>query len=188
MTVQDWQETPPVITDGSITLRVWQKADAPAVLAACQDLDIQHWLPIQVPYLEEHARAFVTDFAAQEWSSGQGAPFAVIDASTDELLGSASLKDIDLDARVSEGGYWVAPWARGRNVALRAMRLLCGWALTDLDLERVQFVVDPTNRASRSVLDHLGAAWEGLLPDAEVIHGTSRETALYSLTRENLTA
>lgn len=186
MTQQQHQAVPPTLAEGSIALRGWQETDASAVLAACQDQDIQHWLPVPVPYLEEHARGFVTEFATQEWTSGQGTPFAVVDASTGDLLGAAGLKDIDLAAKVAEGGYWVAPWARGHRVAFRAMRLLCDWAFTDLNLRRVEFFVEPANKASCSVVEQLGATWEGLLPDREVIHGTARETARYALAPENL--
>lgn len=188
MTEQDWQSTPPELTDGSITLRVWRDEDAAAVLAACQGPDIQHWLPLPVPYLEEHAHGFVIDFATSEWSSGQGAPFAVVDSGSQVLLGSAGLKDIDLNGKVAEGGYWVAPWARGQRVALRAMRLICEWAYTELGLDRVEFFVEPGNRGSRFVIEKLGAVREELIADMEVIHGTSRDMARYALARDSFAA
>jgi RimJ/RimL family protein N-acetyltransferase len=139
-----------------------------------------------VPYLEEHAHGFVTDFATQQWSSGEGAPFAVVDAGNGDLLAAVSFKNIDLTGMVAEGGYWVAPWARGRHVASRAMRLVCNWAFTDLGLRRVEFLVEPANKASCSVVEHLGATLEGILPEPEVIQGTSRETVRYALTSESL--
>ena len=106
------------------------------------------------PLLAEHAHGFVIDFARQEWSSSQGAPFAVLDAGSNVLLGSAGLKDIDFDGKVATGGYWVAPWARGQRVALRAMRLVCEWAYTGLGLDRVEFFVEPSNRGSCSTVEH----------------------------------
>lgn len=177
---------PPTLTDGSVTLRVWQEADASAVLAACQDPGIQHWLPVPVPYLEEHAHGFVSDFATQQWASGEGAPFAVVDAGNGDLLAAVSLKNIDRTGMTAEGGYWVAPWARGRQVASRAMRLVCDWAFTDLGLRRVEFLVEPANKASCSVVERLGATLEWVLPEPEVIHGTNRQTVRYALTSESV--
>ena len=50
------------LSDGTVTLRPWRADDAPAVHAACQDPEIQHWIPlIPRPYELEHARAFVAD-------------------------------------------------------------------------------------------------------------------------------
>ena len=34
------------LSDGTVTLRPWQADDAPAVHAACQDPEIQHWIPV----------------------------------------------------------------------------------------------------------------------------------------------
>jgi RimJ/RimL family protein N-acetyltransferase len=183
MAEQGRQHAPPELTDGSLILRAWREEDAPAVLAACQDPEIQHWLPVPVPYLDEHARGFVIDFARDEWSSGRGAPFAVVDADNQALVASAGLKDIDLDAKVATGGYWVAPWARGQRVALRAMQLVCDWAYSELGLDCVEFFVEPTNRGSCLTVENLGAVWQEIIPDMEVVQGTSRDTARYALSR-----
>ena len=51
----------------------------------------------------------------QAWADGTGAPFAVCDPATGELLGSCGLVSIDQDG-TGEIGYWTAPWARGRGV------------------------------------------------------------------------
>ena len=46
---------------GSIVLRPWREDDAPAVYAACQDPEIQHWIPlVPSPYTRDDALAFVT--------------------------------------------------------------------------------------------------------------------------------
>jgi hypothetical protein len=49
----------PQLTDGRIRLRPWVATDEQAVFDACQDPDIQRWVPISVPYLREHARGLV---------------------------------------------------------------------------------------------------------------------------------
>ncbi len=47
--------------DGELVLRPWREEDADAVYEACQDVEIQHWIPaIPRPYTLEHARAFVS--------------------------------------------------------------------------------------------------------------------------------
>lgn len=50
MSVLDWLGTPPTLTDGRIALRAFEADDAAAVLAACQDSDIQRWTTVAVPY------------------------------------------------------------------------------------------------------------------------------------------
>lgn len=171
----------PTLTDGVVTLRGWREDDAPGVLAACQDPDIQRWLPVPVPYREEDARGFVAGFANEEWSSGRGAPLAVVDADTGELFGSVGLKDIDAVAGTAEAGYWVAPQARGRGVAARAVRLICAWAFDALSLERVELLVDPDNAASCAVAESVGAVRDDEPAAPAEVHGVSRPTVRYVL-------
>jgi RimJ/RimL family protein N-acetyltransferase len=179
----NWPEAIPTLTDGAVTLRAWAAEDAEAILAACQDPVMQHSIPIPVPYLPEHARGFVENFAPQQWSSRSGAPFAAVDAETGRLLAAPSLKAINSDQKVAEVGYWVAPWARGQKVAQRAVRLMCDWALTDLGLRRLEFFIEPANAASCIVAERVGALREELFRDKEVIRGTSRDIARYALQR-----
>lgn len=174
---------PPTLTDGVVGLRSWRQVDVPSVLAACQDPDIQRWLPVPVPYREQDAHGFVAGFVSEEWSSGRGAPLAVVDADTGELLGSVGLKGIDPVTGTAEVGYWVAPWARGRGVAVRAARMLCDWAFGELSLERVELLVDPHNTASCTVAERLGAVRDDEPAAPQVLHGTRRPTVRYELAR-----
>ena len=49
------------LRDDLIVLRPWREDDADAVYAACQDAEIQHWIPvIPRPYTHDDAHAFVT--------------------------------------------------------------------------------------------------------------------------------
>ena len=46
--------------DGDIKLRPWTLDDVPAIVAACNDPEIHHWIPmVPSPYTEADARAFV---------------------------------------------------------------------------------------------------------------------------------
>lgn len=48
------------LREGSISLRPWEPDDADPVYEACQDPEIQHWIPlIPRPYRREDAVAFV---------------------------------------------------------------------------------------------------------------------------------
>jgi RimJ/RimL family protein N-acetyltransferase len=139
----------------AILLRPWRKDDAEGVYAACQDPDIQRWIPvIPRPYTREDARAFVS--GEPELGPYQ---FAIVEHT--RLVGSLSL-------RVNESGtghlgYWCARGARGRGIITRALRLLCRYALEDLGLERLELIADPENAASLRVAAKVGFRREGVL-------------------------
>ncbi|WP_329107590.1 GNAT family N-acetyltransferase [Micromonospora sp. NBC_01699] len=154
---------PVEIIENGLLLRPWEAADASAVHRACQDPDIQRWTTVAAPYLPEHAEGFVTAVAPAGWAAGTAAPFAVCHAGTGELLGSCGLVTIDQTLRSGEVGYWTAPWARGRAVAVRATRAVARWALRDLGLRRLIWQAEVGNHASRLVALRAGFRVEGQL-------------------------
>ncbi|WP_230415890.1 GNAT family N-acetyltransferase [Micromonospora tarapacensis] len=157
---------PVEITEDGLLLRPWRATDADAVHRACQDPDIQRWTSVPRPYQPEHAQKFVAD-RARQWELGTGAPFAVCDAASGELLGACGLNTIDRHHELSEIGYWTAPWARGRGVAVHAVRALARWSFDELKLRRLLWAALVGNHASRLVALRAGFQIEGRLRAAD---------------------
>jgi RimJ/RimL family protein N-acetyltransferase len=176
----------PALTDGVITLRPPRAADVPALLEACQDPDIQHFTFVPSPYREEHARDFVARHAADR-EAGVAANF-VVAAAGDEarVLGTVGAQRPDWDNAVVELGYWVAPWARGRGTAARALGLLAPWVVDALGMRRVTLHIDAENAASRRVAERAGFAYEGTLRSALDVKGRRWDLALYARLAEDL--
>ncbi|HEU4425853.1 MAG TPA: GNAT family N-acetyltransferase [Pilimelia sp.] len=154
---------PVEISEGGLRLRPWRAEDVDAVYRACQDPEILRWTPLPSPYLREHAVSFVTERSPAAWESGTGAHFAVLDAGTDRLLGSCGLVSIDGILNSAEVGYWTAPWARRRGVAVRATRAVARWAFDSLGLNRLVWQAEIGNHASRLVALRVGFRIEGQL-------------------------
>jgi len=53
-------------------------------------------------------------------------------------------------------GYWIAPRARRRGLATRAVRLAAAWALQEGGAARVEALVEPENTASKRVVEAAG--------------------------------
>ncbi|MFD2764198.1 GNAT family N-acetyltransferase [Micromonospora eburnea] len=172
---------PVEILEDGLLLRPWRAEDADAVHRACQDPDIQRWTTVPRPYLPEHARDFVAVSSPTAWADGSGAEFAVCDAATGELLASCGLVSIDRSLGSAEVGYWTAPWARGRGVAVRATRAVARWAFDVAKLRRVIWQAEIGNHASRLVALRAGFRIEGELRLAQPAAGGRREGWLGSL-------
>jgi RimJ/RimL family protein N-acetyltransferase len=167
------------LEDGDLLLRSWRMEDAPAVEAACREAEIAYWIPyIPRPYTRRDAEAYL---AACVESGDDRYAFAVVDARTDELLGSI---DMGVNAHEYRGhvGYWIARDARGKGVCTRALRTLARWAFDELRLQRLELITDPENVASRRVAEKVGFRREGILR-AHLRHpdGRIRDSVMFSL-------
>ena len=87
---------------------------------------------------------------------------------------------LDRDAREAEAGYIVAPAARGRGIAVRALRLLTDWSLQELGLERVELRIEVENEPSIRVAERAGFVREGVLRSVHFKQGLRANIAVYS--------
>jgi RimJ/RimL family protein N-acetyltransferase len=176
----------PPLTDGDVLLRPWERADAPAVTAACQDPEIPRWTVVPHHYTERHARDFISGTAG-DIAAGRELALAVVD--TDGcLLGAIGLSNFDWPDLKAEIGYWVAEEARGRGVGSRATRLLALWALTHLGLERIELLANPRNEASQRLAERAGFTREGTLRRYRRRHGVREDLVMFSLLAEDVEA
>lgn len=113
---------PPDLRDGELELRRLLPADREAILAACQDPEILRWTALPDPFTADSARGLVEE-AARAWDDGTVAELALV---VDGRLVGATHLAFYSDWRASVA-YWLAPEARGRGLATRAVRLVTRW-------------------------------------------------------------
>ncbi|MCW2537170.1 MAG: GCN5-related N-acetyltransferase [Modestobacter sp.] len=143
---------------GELLLRPWRGGDAPAVWAALQDPAIRLWNGADASSPDDVAAMLAR---RADWSAGDHASFAVTFRGT--VLGSVSLHSIDPAQADAEIGYWTAPAARGRGIAVRAVVAVCGWAFPALGLDRIELLHAVDNPASGRVAAKAGFTCEGRL-------------------------
>jgi RimJ/RimL family protein N-acetyltransferase len=151
-------EQPVILSDGVVALRVWEPEDAATVFTACQDPEIARFLPIPQPYTKAAARTFVERRRA-DWDGDDERSFAITDAATGAVVGSIA-RHRRAGRRV-EFGYWLAPWARGRGFATRALCLIADWSLRE-GFIRLELFTHPDNSASGEVAERAGFVLEGV--------------------------
>jgi ribosomal-protein-alanine N-acetyltransferase len=158
----------PALADGELTLRPWHDGDGPALVAAGTDPVVRHFRTT-VPDSADAAREWLRGVDADRRdgrrlelaiASGVGAAGTGA-AGTGAAVGSISIQGFQ--QRNAMIGYWLAPAARGRGLATRAVRLLAGWAFSELDIARLGLHVHPDNLASRRLAERCGFVREGRL-------------------------
>jgi signal transduction histidine kinase len=174
----------PPLGDEAIRLRLPTDADTPAIAAACADPEIARWIPVPVPYGRGDAEAFL-EIADDGWTTGRHATFAIEDRATGHLVGMISLDGGPVPERASVG-YWLAPGARGRGLATRAVRLVAAWAFADPVLERLELTTLVGNDPSGRVALRAGFRREGILRRFLPFRDRRVDAVMYAMVRDDL--
>jgi len=170
----------PQLEDGVIVLRPKRSEDIPALVAACQDLQIPRFTRVPDDYGEAEARAWLQESERQR-RQGNGMDLLAWDAETDALVGSVGLNAVDWADLRANIGYWSAADARGGGVATRATRMLARWTLNSLGMQRVQIYADVVNLASQRVAERAGFTKEGILRSHMQLKGKRFDAVVFSL-------
>ena len=113
------------------------------------------------------------------WQDGSRAGFAIRTADG-ELVGFAAIVDLELEHREGEIGYMVAPAARGRGIAGRAVELLTRWGFDELGLLRLELRIDVENTGSAVVAERSGYRLDGVLRNVHVKEGLRCDLGVWS--------
>ncbi|MGW1123666.1 GNAT family N-acetyltransferase [Streptomyces sp. NPDC002526] len=171
---------PVLRTPGGLSLRPWERADAPVFLAAYGDREIRRWHPRR-PASEEQVRAWFDGYG-EDWRRERGGHWAVVDDSG-RVLGRIALRDMDLDDGTAEAAYWVLPAARGAGVASGALAGLSAWALEEAGFWRLELEHSTRNAASCAVATKCGYAPEGVKRSAGLHDDGRHDMHLHALVR-----
>nr|WP_235678124.1 GNAT family N-acetyltransferase [Mycolicibacterium sarraceniae] len=104
-------------------MRPWQVNDAAALVEAFLDPGIQRWHAHRADSLSE-ARQWIGE-CVDGWATGSQLNWALTNNASNELLGRASLKAVNLDDGSAELAYWITPAWRGRGLCPSALIALC---------------------------------------------------------------
>jgi len=141
------------------------------------DEAVQRFTLVPVPPPVGFGATWVERYA-RGWREGGRAGFAIL--LDGAFAGLALAPHLDVDAREGELGYVVSPGARGRGVALDALRTLTAWVVDDLGLLRVELRIDAENAGSKRVAERAGYRREGVLRSVHVKQGARADLEIWS--------
>jgi len=142
------------------------------------DSDVVRFTRVPAGADETFARGWIKRYV-DGWDDGSRAGFA-IRARGGDFLGFAALVELDLEHQEGEIGYMVAPAARGRGIAPRALTLLTRWGFDELGLIRLELRIDAQNPASERVAERSGYRRDGVLRNVHFKDGLRCDLAVWS--------
>lgn len=163
------------LLDGDLTLLPWKNVrDIEGVkmdlFTCCRDERMLRFTTIPEGYTEEMAESFLSQNDAVRWALvHQG-----------RYCGNIELRLDHLDYAHVNVGYSTAPWARGKGLMSRALRLVRDYAF-EQGVFRFELKADVNNSASRHVADVNGFRFEGVQRGGEILRGSVIDLAVYAL-------
>ena len=151
----------PRLTDGVVTLRAAHRDDVQGVLEQCLDPVSQEWTTVPLGYAYDDAVDYLTVAIPEGWRTETELVFVVEsdDAGAPRYVGNIALR-MQGDGR-AEVAYGAHPWARGRGLVARAVRLMVRWGFDDLGVRTTTWAANRGNWPSRRLAWSLGFRVEG---------------------------
>jgi RimJ/RimL family protein N-acetyltransferase len=161
-----------------VRLELLAEKHLPPVAAMFDDEGVLRYTRIPDPAPPGFEREWL-EFYEEGRREGKREAFAVVD-DDGSFLGLALAFGIDREGRQLELGYVVAPEARGRGVATRALELLTNWAFTELDALRIELWISASNDPSKRVAANVGYLYEGTLRSFHFKQGRRDDFEIWS--------
>jgi RimJ/RimL family protein N-acetyltransferase len=182
---QEVQEVPrrlarpdPALADDAIRLEPLTQAHAPSFADLVVDPDVVRFTRVPAGADETFVRGWFKRYE-DGWGDGSRAGFAIF-GHDDALVGFGAMVDLSLENLEGEIGYLVAPAARGRGIAPRAVELLTRWGFDVLGLLRLELRIDVQNRASETVAQRAGYRLDGVLRNVHFKEGVRSDVGVWS--------
>jgi N-acetyltransferase len=145
------------------------------------DPELWRWIPTAVRTSEEMAAYIET--ALQEEERGASLPFALVQRTTGQAIGSTRYGNIErTHHRVEIGWTWVARAWQRTAANTEAKYLLLRHAFESLGCMRVELKTDSLNERSRAAILRIGAKEEGIFRNHMITaSGRIRHTVYFSI-------
>ena len=169
----------PPLADDVIHLGPLSQADHAELLELVDDDAIKAFTRVPT----DADAAFVSRWIVryeQGWQDGSCAGFGARTVGNGSLVAFAAFVDLDLEGRQGEIGYAVARAARGQGIAGRVLELLTRWGFDELELARIELVIDVRNPGSERVAQRAGYRLEGVRRSMAFKEGRRIDSGIWS--------
>lgn len=103
----------------------------------------------------------------------------------DTIIGCADLHDITLSTRQADIGYWLHSSYQRQGIISSVVNKLCEYGFLNLNLNRLNLVIDTQNVPSNRVALKNSFIFSGVQEDDVLLHGSLRDMNYYYLLKRD---
>lgn len=153
-----WPVNVPVLSDGVVTLRAHTPADVDALYEMATDPEMVKWTSVTTPHTREMSEDFALGIIPEGWNNGTNRIWAI--EAEGRFAGNVDVRQ----GPIADMGFALHPWARGKGLMTRAVRLANDWAFTEGGIEIVHWRSRVGNEASLRIAHATGFTLHGTTP------------------------
>jgi ribosomal-protein-alanine N-acetyltransferase len=167
-----------------LVLRPFRHADAADLYAMYSDPQVFRHIPIgDWKHIDESHQRIARDINMM--AEGSYIRLAAERREDSRVVGEVLVFNLALDSKRAELGYAFARNAWGSGYASESLPRLVDYAFKQMELNRLEAVIDPRNAASARVLERLGFQYEGRQRERYIVRGETSDAGLYGLLRRD---
>jgi ribosomal-protein-alanine N-acetyltransferase len=176
---------PKLITE-RLVLRGPLEKDIQPVFDIHADLDVMRYYGVE-PYDSLEKSKKHLDWLAKIHKEETGLRWIITLKDEDTYIGDVGFYDWEKKHRRAEIGYILGKPYWGKGIMTEAIRAALDYGFNEMNLNRIQALIDPRNDASKRVAEKHGFKYEGTFRDYEYEYGDFIDLGMYSvLKREYL--
>ena len=173
----------PIIETERLILRKPTYNDVAPLFELTQDEEVMLYYGME-PFKEDSQAKKEIDWFLKIWEEGTGTRWIISQKNGNDFIGEIGFYDYKKDHKKAEIGYKLARRHWRKGYMSEALVAMLDYMYNNLELNRVQALVDPRNPASFLLLEKHGFQREGVLRDYEFERGDYVDLIMLSILRK----
>ena len=139
------------------------------------------------PKTLEAAKEELEGYCIRPFKENRGIRWGIARKGNEELIGTCGYYDWNRTSRRAEIGYDLEPAHWGEGIMTEALRAVLRYGFDEMELNRIQAIIDSENVRSIKLVERLGLKKEGVLRQNSYFRGQFRDEVCLSLLKEEWT-
>lgn len=170
----------PLIETERLVLRKVTEDDADSLLAYLSDEAVTHHMGL-TPFVSKEDALDEIGWYNSIFEKATGIRWGITVKAEDPVIGSCGFLNLSKKHHRAEIGFELSKEHWGKGIASEALQAVVAYGFTQLDLNRIEALVEPTNVPSQNLLERNSFVREGLLRNYEFTCGKFDDLYMYSL-------
>jgi [ribosomal protein S5]-alanine N-acetyltransferase len=156
----------PELHTSRLLLRRVTPSDAANVLQSYDKPEMNRYMSVQYHSAEEVQVQL--DWYEEIFKNRDGIWWGICLKDTGEMIGNGGFHRWSREHRCIEIGYWILPQHQQQGYAAESVNAMCAYAFEEMNIHRIEAIVEGGNKASLKFLEKYGFSNEGCRKECEV--------------------